>query len=116
MNLNCPKCNSEDTQKLSLVMNQGGMSEKSARLGAAYGLNIMLPLMTLVVGALIGVMFALFNGLLGLLAFVGVLFGGYTLRKWLKTKMKSGYSDLSADMKQRGFQCNRCEHLFVPAT
>src|SRR5262245_32078487 len=74
MNLNCPKCNSEDTQKLTLVMNQGGMAEKSAKLGMAYGYNIMLPLMTVVIAFLMGLMFGLFNIVLGLIAFVGVLF------------------------------------------
>jgi len=116
MNLTCPKCSSEDTQKLSLVMSQGGVAEKGAKLGASYGLNILLPLMTVIFSILIGVMFGLFNPLLGLIAFVGVLFGGYTLRKWLKAKVKSKYADLPAQMKQNGFQCNRCEHLFIPAT
>lgn len=116
MNLNCPKCSSEDTQKLSLVMSQGGMAEKGAKLGAAYGLNILLPLMTVIFSILIGVMFALFHIVLGLAAFVGVLFGGFALRKWLKAKAKSKYADLPAQMKQNGFQCNRCEHLFIPAS
>ena len=114
MSLNCPKCSSEDTQKLSLVMSQGGVAEKGAQLGASYGLNIMLPAMTVVVGILIGVMFAMANPLLGLAAFGGVLYGGYTLRKRLKLKTKSKYADLSPQMKQSGFQCNRCEHLFMP--
>ena len=115
MNLNCPNCSSEATQKLSLVMDQGGAAEKSAKLGAAYGLNIMLPLMTIVVAFLMGLMFVMFNPLLGLLAFVGTLYGGYALRKWLKAKTKSKYADLSASLRQSGYQCNRCEHLFIPA-
>ena len=115
MNLACPSCKSEDTQKLSLVMSKGGVAEKGAQLGAAYGSNIMIPMMTLVISVLMGIMFALFNFFLGVVAFGAVLFGGYSLRKWLKAKTKSKYADLSADMKQNGFQCNRCENLFIPA-
>ncbi len=115
MNLTCPKCNSEDTQKLSLVMNQGGMAEKGAKFGVAYGLNIMLPLFTFLVALLFALMFAFIHILLGLIAFVAVVFAGFTLRKWLKAKAKSKYADLSAQMKSSGFQCNRCEHLFIPA-
>jgi hypothetical protein len=97
-------------------MSQGGMAEKSAKLGMAYGYNILLPLMTVVIAFLMGLMFGIFNIFLGLIAFVGTLFGGFTLRKWLKGKTKSKYADLSAQMKQSGFQCNRCEHLFIPAS
>ena len=114
MNLTCPKCSSEDTQKLSLVMSQGGVAEKGAQLGASYGLNIMLPAMTVIFSILIGIMFAMANPILGLIAFGGVLFGGYTLRKRLKIKTKPKYADLSPQMKQSGFQCNRCENLFIP--
>jgi hypothetical protein len=114
MNLSCPKCNSEATQKLSLVMSQGGVAEKGAQLGASYGVNIVVPAMTVVVGLLIGVMFAMANPLLGLAAFAGVLYAGYTLRKKLKAKTKSKYADLSPQMKQSGYQCNRCENLFIP--
>lgn len=116
MNLKCPKCSSEETQKLSLVMSQGGTMEKGAQLGTSYGLNILLPLMTVIFAILIGIMFAMAQPLLGLLAFAGVLFGGFTLRKRLKAKTKSKYADLPAQMKQNGFQCNRCEHLFIPAS
>ena len=45
----------------------------------------------------------------------GLLYGGYALRKRLKEKTKSKYADLSPQMKQSGFQCNRCEHQFIPA-
>ena len=65
MNLTCPKCSSEDTQKLSLVMSQGGVAEKGAQLGASYGLNIMLPAMTVIFSILIGIMFAMANPILG---------------------------------------------------
>jgi hypothetical protein len=114
MNLSCPKCGSENTKKLSLVMSQGGVAEKGAQLGASYGFNIMLPAMTVVVGILLGIMFAMIHPLLGLVAFGGVLYGGYVLRNRLKEKTKSKYADLSPQMKQSGFQCDRCENLFIP--
>ncbi len=115
MSFSCPKCSSEDTQKLSLVMSQGGVAEKGAQLGTSYGLNILLPAMTVVVGILIGIMFAMANPLVGLIAFGGVVYGGFALRKRLKEKTKSKYADLSPQMKNSGFQCNRCEHQFIPA-
>ena len=115
MNLTCPNCSSEDTQKLSLVMSKGGVTEKGAQLGVAYGTNILIPLMTVFISMLVGFMFALFNPILGLLVFAGCLYGGFSLRKWLKAKTKSKYADVPESMKQNGFQCNRCEHLFIPA-
>ena len=116
MNLNCPKCNSEDTQKLSLVMTKGGTVETGAKLVFGYVTNIFIPILTVGISITFGIIFGLFNIVLGLIAFVGVLFGGYTLRKWVKGRAKSKYADLPAQMKQSGFQCNRCEHLFIPAT
>jgi len=115
MNLTCPQCKSEDTQKLSLVMSQGGMAEKSAKMGVSYGLNIMLPMMTFLIAALIGFMFMFIHFIVGVAAFFGVAFAGFKLRSYLKGKSKSKYADLPADMKQSGFQCNRCEYLFIPA-
>lgn len=116
MDLSCPKCKSEDTKKLTLVMSQGGTVEKGAQLGVSYGLNFMLPFFSIFVGILLGLVFGLWFGtLVGFVVFAGTVYGGFALRKRLKAKTKSKYADLSADMKQRGFQCNRCEHLFIPA-
>ena len=116
MNLSCPKCNSEETQKLTLAMSQGGVTEKGAQMGMTYGLNFMLPAFTVVIAILMGIMFAMANPILGLLAFGGVIYGGFFLRTKLKNKAKPKYADLPANMKQNGYQCNRCEHLFIPAT
>ena len=115
MNLNCPKCGGEDTQKLTLVMNKGGIAEKGARFGAAYVYNIWIPVATVFFGIAFGIVFAMSNGYLGLLVFAGILCGGYYARKWVKAKTRSKYADLPAQMKQNGFQCNRCEHVFLPA-
>ena len=116
MNLNCPKCGSEDTQKLTLAMNKGGLVEKGAKFGAAYVANIWIPVATVFFGFLFAIVFAMWNGYLGLAVFAGFLYAGYTGRKWVKAKTKSKYADLPVQMKQDGFQCNRCENLFVPAT
>jgi len=115
MNLSCPRCNSESTQKLSLVMAQGGMMEKGAKFGAAYMLNIVLPLITVIFAIMFGFVFGMFSSIMGLLAFAGTLFAGFTLRGWLKGKAKSKYADLPSQMKQDGYQCSRCENLFIPA-
>ena len=114
MNLNCPKCGSQDTQKLSLVMNQGGVAEKGAKLGAAYVTNIWIPVATVFFAIFAGIVFAMINGYVGLAVFAGVLYGGYAGRKWFKAKTKSKFADLSANMKDNGFQCNRCAHMFIP--
>jgi hypothetical protein len=115
MNLNCPNCSSPDTQKLSLVMNKGGLMEKGARFGVAYAANIWIPLATVIFAVMFGFVFGLFNAFLGVLVFCGTIFAGYALRKWLKAKTKSKFADVAPAMKQSGFQCNRCEHLFIPA-
>lgn len=115
MNLTCPKCSSENTQKLTLVMNKGGLIAKGARFGAVYIYNVWIPLATVLGSIAFGIVFAMFNGYLGLLVFVGILFAGYAARKWLKGKTRSKFADVSDNMKQNGFQCNRCEHLFIPA-
>jgi hypothetical protein len=39
---------------------------------------------------------------------------GFFARKWVKAKTKSKFADLSDNMKKNGFQCKRCEHLFIP--
>lgn len=114
MNLNCPKCGGEDTRKLTLVMDQGGAAEKGARLGMAYGYNFMLPMFTIVFAIMFGIVFAMMNGYLGLIVFAGILYGGFMLRKMFKNKVRSRYADLPAEMRQNGFQCNRCEHQFIP--
>jgi hypothetical protein len=115
MNLACPKCGTEDTRKLTLVMNQGGVAEKGAQLGMAYGANIMIPVMTFVIACLMGIMFALFHWVLGIAAFAGTIWAGMKVRAYMKAKTKSKYSDLSPQMKADGFLCNRCEHMFIPA-
>jgi hypothetical protein len=114
MNLNCPSCGSQETQKLSLVMERGGLVEKGAKLGAAYVYNIWIPVASLFFGVAFGVVFAMWNGYLGLAVFAGILYAGFAARKWMKGKTKSKFSDLPAPMKQNGFQCNRCEHMFIP--
>ena len=116
MDLNCPKCSSQDTQKLTLVMNKGGMAEKGARFGAAYVANIWIPVATVFFAIAFGIVFAMANGYVGFLAFVGILYAGYAGRKLFKAKTKSKFADMSAQMKANGFQCNRCEHVFIPAT
>jgi hypothetical protein len=116
MNLNCPKCGSENTQKLTLVANKGGLVEKGARFGAVYLYNVWIPVATLVGSIAFGIVFAMVNGYLGLFVFVGVLFAGYKVRKIVKAKTKSKFADLPWEMKQNGFQCNRCEQTFIPAT
>jgi hypothetical protein len=115
MNLNCPKCGSENTQKLSLVMNKGGMMEKGARFGVVYIYNVWIPLATVLGAIAFGIVFAMLSGYLGFLMFVGILVGGYFARKWVKAKTRSKFADVSPEMKANGFQCNRCENLFIPA-
>lgn len=115
MKLSCPKCGTEDTRKLSLVMSQGGVSEKSAQLGVSYGANIMIPMMTFVVAALVGFMFLMVNPVLGVLAWAATMYGGFKVRGYLKAKTKHKYADLSPQLKQDGFLCNRCENVFLPA-
>jgi hypothetical protein len=115
MDFNCPKCGSENTQKLSLVMNKGGIAEKGAKFGAAYVYNVWIPVASVVGAIAFGIVFAMFNGYLGFLMFVGVLVGGYYARNWVKAKTRSKFADVSANMKANGFQCNRCENMFIPA-
>jgi threonine/homoserine/homoserine lactone efflux protein len=115
MDLNCPNCSSPDTQKLSLVMSKGGLMEKGAKFGVAYAANIWIPLATVIFAIMFGIVFAMMNTILGILVFCGVLYAGYAGRKWLKAKTKSKFADVAPAMKQSGFQCNRCEHLFIPA-
>jgi hypothetical protein len=96
-------------------MAQGGTAEKSAQLGVSYGANVMIPVMTFVIAGLVGLMFMFAHWLLGILAWAATMWGGFKLRGVLKNKTKSKYADLSPAMKAEGFQCNRCEHQFIPA-
>jgi hypothetical protein len=102
MELTCPKCKSEDTQKLTMVTDKG-LFGKFMRFGAVYIYNLWIPLASVFFGIAFGIVFAMFNGYLGFFA-----------RKWVKAKTRSKFADLSDNMKQNGFQCKRCEHLFIP--
>lgn len=75
----------------------------------------MLPFLSVIVGIVLGIVFGLmFNGIVGFIAFGAVIYGGFALRKKLKAKVASPYANLSVDMKQNGFLCNRCGHTFIP--
>jgi hypothetical protein len=113
MELTCPKCKSEDTQKLTLVTDKG-LFGKMMRFGAVYVYNIWIPVASVFFGIAFGIAFGMFNGYLGFFAFAGILAAGYFARKWVKAKTRSKFANLSDNMKQSGFQCQRCEHLFIP--
>jgi hypothetical protein len=114
MNLNCPKCGAEQTRKLSMVMSEGGLREKGAQFGAVYLYNIWIPVATVIGAIAFGIVFAMMNGFLGLLAFAGILVAGFYVRKTVKAKTRPKFADLPIHVKQDGFQCNRCEHVFLP--
>ena len=114
MNLACPNCNSEETQKLTAIMDSWGLLGKILRFGIVYVYNLWIPVASVFFGIAFGIVFGLFNAFLGVVAFVGTLVVGWFARKWVKAKAKSKYADLSPQMKDNGFQCKRCEHLFIP--
>jgi hypothetical protein len=115
VNLNCPSCGSPETQKLTLALDKGGVLEKGAKVGVFYFANIWVPFITFLVAVMFAIMFAFIHWTLAFAAFVGVCFLGYLVRKWVKNKGRSKFDSLSAPMKQAGFQCNRCAHMFIPA-
>jgi hypothetical protein len=108
--LSCPKCKSEDNQKLTMVMSASGLFGKILRFGSVYVYNVWIP----VASVFFGIVFGLFSGYLGFFAFTGTLIAGFFARRWVKAKTRSKFADLSDNMKQSGFQCKRCEHLFIP--
>src|ERR1700739_2919175 len=114
MNCNCPSGGGENTKKLSVVMNKGGLMAKSMRFGVVYVYNVWIPLASVLGAIAFGVVFAMINGYLGFLVFVGTLVAGYFARSWVKAKSRSKFADVPDQMKEYGFQCNRCEHLFIP--
>jgi ribose/xylose/arabinose/galactoside ABC-type transport system permease subunit len=113
MDLTCPKCNSQETQKLSMVMYKG-LFGKLMRFGIVFVYNLWIPVASVFFGVMFGIVFGLVDGYLGLFAFLATLVAGFFSRRWVKAKAKSKYADLSDNMKQNGFQCQRCEHLFIP--
>jgi hypothetical protein len=115
MDLKCPKCSSEETQKLTLVMDAGGVREKGSQLHLSTGANITVPTATVLFALVIGIPVAMASPLFGLLVVAGIVYGGYALRKKLKNTAKSQYADLSPEMKHNGFECKRCANLFIPA-
>ena len=114
MNLACPKCGAQDTRKISLLMSESGATNEAVKLGKAYVYNIAIPLATLVFAFLLGLLFGLFNIVVGLLVFAATLFAGWKIRGIVKRGMRSKFAELSAEMKRDGFRCSRCEHLFIP--
>jgi ribose/xylose/arabinose/galactoside ABC-type transport system permease subunit len=91
-----------------------GLFGKILRFGIVYVYNIWIPVASVFFGIAFGFVFGLFNATLGVLVFLATLTAGFFARKWIKAKAKSKYADLSDNMKQNGFQCKRCEHLFIP--
>ena len=114
MNLTCPKCNSGDTQKITMVASASGLLGKILRFGAVYVYNLWIPVASVFFGIAFGIVFAMFNGYLGFFVFAATLTAGFFARKWVKKMTRSKFADLSDNMKQNGFQCQRCEHLFIP--
>jgi hypothetical protein len=114
MDLKCPKCGSESTQKLTLVMDKGGTGEKVTKMGVSYGANVALPVATVFIAFLVSILF-IGNLLVAAIVFAGIIYGGFYLRKKLKAGAKGKYDDLLPAMKQNGFLCTRCENLFIPA-
>jgi hypothetical protein len=113
MDLTCPKCKSQDTQKLTMS-SDNTLFGKIMRFGAVYVYNVWIPVASVFFGIAFGIVFGLFNGYLGFFAFAGTLVAGFFARKWVKAKTRSKFADLSDNMKQNGFQCKRCEHRFIP--
>lgn len=114
MNLTCPKCGTEETRRLSLVMSED-ITGKGIRFGAAYMYNFVLPFLTIGIGLFFLVILSIFKFALGLFAFAGCLIFGYYVRKWVKGKFRPRFDDLPNNMKQNGFLCSRCAHVFLPA-
>lgn len=114
MDLERPKCGSEATQKMTLVMDRGGTGERVTKMGVAYGANVALPLATVFIAFLVSLLF-IWNLLIAAIVFAAIIYGGFYLRKRLKAGAKGKYDDLSPQMKQNGFLCTRCENLFIPA-
>jgi predicted RNA-binding Zn-ribbon protein involved in translation (DUF1610 family) len=115
MNLNCPKCGSGETQRLLLVMDQGGITEKTVRTHNVVGANVALPIATLLFAVLFSMLFVGSSVLLAVLVFGGIMWAGFMLRRRILNASRSPYADLTPDMKQRGFRCNRCGEQFIPA-
>lgn len=114
MDLKCPKCSSENTQRLALALEQGGALEKSAKLHSSFGANLAVPAATLLFVIIIGIPALAMSPLVGVVVIAGIIFGGFLLRKKVAGVAKSPYTDLTPDMRQNGFLCNRCGNQFVP--
>jgi hypothetical protein len=74
MDLTCPKCKSEDTQKLTMVTSATGLFGKILRFGVVYVYNLWIPLASVFFGIAFGIVFGLFNEYLGFLAFAALWF------------------------------------------
>jgi hypothetical protein len=114
MDLKCPKCASENTQRLALAMEQGGAVEKSAKLHSKFGANLAVPAATFLFVVIIGVPALAMSPLVGVIVIAGIIYGGFLLRKKLAGVARSPYAAVSPEMRQNGFLCNRCGNQFVP--
>lgn len=120
MNLSCPSCGTESTMKLSLMISRGATAtEGFAKFGGGYIANVMVPLAGTGLSLLAAMLFGLMNTLLGFLVFIGGIYATIQIRRKVKSTLQpvtqQKLSKLDNDTKQRGYQCQRCEHIFVPA-
>ena len=71
MDLSCPKCKSEDTQKLTMVMSASGLFGKILRFGSVYVYNVWIP----VASVFFGIAFGIAGGLITARLIASLLFG-----------------------------------------
>jgi RNase P subunit RPR2 len=114
ISLACPKCNSENTQKLTLAIKE---DPKSLAGGPATFLlgNLAAPLVGFLFGVLVvvilGSMFGMTGGIVGvILTIIGIFY----LRKLFMHMYKPKLDALPKAMKQNGYLCNRCGATFIP--
>lgn len=120
MNLTCPSCGSANTTKLSLMISRGATTaEGVAKFGSLYVANFVVPLLGFFFTLLTGILFGLWSTFAGLVVFAGGLYLTMRIRRKIVHVMRpiaqQRLTKLDEQLKANGFQCQRCEHLFVPA-
>jgi hypothetical protein len=110
----CPKCNSENTQKLTLAINEDPKSLAGGPATFILG-NLAAPLVGFLLGiavvVILGYMFGVTGVILGvILTVVGIFY----LRKLFMHMYKPKLAALPKAMKQNGYLCNRCGATFIP--
>lgn len=135
MNYNCPKCGSENTQKISVVIQNGTDNLTQTNLSFRLKMEtdpsdfslarkflwfVFFSLSFLAIGNLFGLVAnpgpaKVIHGVIGIPAALIAYFLGKALFEPSKKPLSDADKANNANLRENGFYCNRCDNMYIPS-